>query len=223
MRILIVEDEAKLAHSLVKGLTQKGYAVDTLAEGNKAFTRISLYHKDYDLIILDLMLPGMDGATICKRVRELDITTPIIILTARDEVDNKVDLLLSGADDYIVKPFSFDELTARIQALLRRPAEQVPAKMRIRDIELDATEHTVYQDGKPIPLTLKEFMLLEYFMRHPNQAINREELLSHLWDFNYAAFSNVVDVHVKNLRRKLSRAHADILETVRGVGYRLKG
>ncbi len=222
MRILIVEDEKKLASALARGLTQKGFAVDTLTEGNAAFTRISLHHSDYDIILLDLMLPGMDGATLCKKIRELDITTPILILTARDETENKVDLLLTGADDYVVKPFSFDELYARIQALLRRPTEMVPTTLQVRDIELNTGQHVVRQSGKVVPLTLKEFMLLEYFMRHPNQVINREELLSHLWDFNYLAFSNVVDVHVKNLRRKLNRGRADLLETVRGVGYRLK-
>jgi two-component system, OmpR family, response regulator len=222
MRILIVEDEKKLASALARGLTQKGFAVDTLTEGNAAFTRISLHHTDYDIILLDLMLPGMDGATLCKKIRELDITTPILILTARDETENKVDLLLTGADDYVVKPFSFDELYARIQALLRRPAEMVPTILQVRDIELNTGQHVVRQSGKVVPLTLKEFMLLEYFMRHPNQVINREELLSHLWDFNYLAFSNVVDVHVKNLRRKLNRGRSDLLETVRGVGYRLK-
>ncbi len=223
MRILLVEDEKKLADVLAQGLTQKGYAVDIINEGDKAFDRISLNHIDYDLVILDLMLPGMDGASITKAVRERDITVPILILTARDEVESKVNLLLSGADDYLVKPFSFDELLARIQALLRRPAEMLPSTLKVRDIELKSSERIVLKDGKEIPLTLKEFVLLEYFMRHPNKAINREELLSHLWDFNYDSFSNVVDVHVKNLRRKLDKnGDENLLETVRGVGYRLK-
>jgi len=223
MRILLVEDEKKLADVIARGLTQKGYAVDVINEGDKAFDRISLNHIDYDLVVLDLMLPGMDGTSITKAVRERDITVPILILTARDEVENKVDLLLSGADDYLVKPFSFDELTARIQALLRRPTEMLQSTLKVRDIELKPAEREVKKDGKIIPLTLKEFVLLEYFMRHPNKAINREELLSHLWDFNYDSFSNVVDVHVKNLRRKLDKnGDKDLLETVRGVGYRLK-
>lgn len=222
MRILLVEDERKLAEALKEGLTQKGYAVDILNQGDEAFTRISIHHDDYDLVVLDLMLPGMDGITICKNVRERGITVPILILTARDEVDNKVNLLLSGADDYMVKPFSFDELCARIQALLRRPAAMVPIILKIKDIELDSGERTVKKEGTVVALTLKEFMLLEYFMRHPNQAINREDLLSHLWDFNYSSFSNVVDVHVKNLRRKLGYDRDDFIETVRGIGYRLK-
>lgn len=223
MRILLVEDEKKLADVLTKGLIQKGYAVDALDNGEKAFTRISLHHVDYDLVILDLMLPDMDGATICKKVRERDINLPILILTARDETDTKVELLLAGADDYMVKPFSFDELCARMQALLRRPTDMVPTTLKIADIELNPIDRSVRQAGKNVGLTLKEYVLLEYFMRHPNKAIDREELLSHLWDFNYASFSNVVDVHVKNLRRKLHDDSQDLLETVRGVGYRLKG
>jgi DNA-binding response OmpR family regulator len=223
MRIIIVEDEEKLAEALSEGLTRKGYAVDVVNHGDKAFDRISLNHIDYDLIILDLMLPGMDGLTITRKLRERNITTPILILTARDEVDTKVELLLSGADDYLVKPFSFDELGARIQAILRRPVEMVPVSLIVRGIELNSKERRVEKDGKEIPLTLKEFTLLEYFMRNTNRVVNREELLSHLWDFNYSSFSNVVDVHVKNLRRKLGwDGDQDILETVRGVGYRLK-
>lgn len=222
MKILLVEDEEKLASALSRGLEKKGYTCDSVARGDLAFARIATSHADYDLIILDLMLPGMDGAEICRGVRERNITTPILILTARNEVENKVDLLLSGADDYLVKPFSFEELCARIATLLRRPVEMVPNVLRLRDIELNATERTVHKNGKAVPLTLKEFMLLEHFMRHPREAINREDLLSHLWDFNYSSFSNVVDVHIKNVRRKLGGKNGEILETVRGVGYRLK-
>jgi DNA-binding response OmpR family regulator len=221
MRILLVEDEKKLADALVTGLTKKGYAVDAVHDGGVAQKRISLNHMDYDLIILDLMLPSMDGLTITKSMRDTEITTPILILTARDEIDTKVNLLTAGADDYLVKPFSFDELVARIQALSRRPNESVPTVLTMHDITLNPANHTVMKDGKQINLTLKEFVLLEYFMRHPNIVINREELLTHLWDFNYSSFSNVVDVHVKNLRKKLGTADGkDLLETIRGVGYR---
>jgi DNA-binding response OmpR family regulator len=223
MRIILVEDEKKLSDALVDGLTQKGYAVDAVDHGDKAFNRISLNHMDYDLVILDLMLPGMDGRAICEALRERNITTPILVLTARDEVENRVDLLLAGADDYLVKPFSFDELCARIQAVLRRPVTMVPTILKIHDVELNASERKVWKSKSPVPLTLKEFVLLEYFMRNPNKVINREELLSHLWDFNFSSFSNVVDVHVKNLRRKLDwNGDKSVLETVRGVGYRLK-
>lgn len=222
MKILLVEDEQKLSAALSRGLGLEGYTVDVIADGKKALTRISLHRSDYDLIILDLMLPGMDGYEICKQVRELNITIPILVLTARNETDTKVQLLTSGADDYLVKPFSFAELVARLRALLRRPNESLPDILRIGDLELNPSERRVLREGKEIPLTLKEFGLLEYFMRHPNQVVNREDLLNHLWDFNYVGFSNVVDVHVKNLRRKLDEGNSkSVLETIRGIGYRL--
>lgn len=223
MRILIVEDEEKLAEALSLGLKKQGYAVDVIGDGKKGLTRIQLHHIDYDLIILDLMLPSVDGMVICKTVRDAGITTPILILTARAETETKVDLLLAGADDYLVKPFSFAELTARLRALLRRPAESVPTVLRIHDIVLNPAERVVKRGDRKIDLTLKEFSLLEHLMRHPGQVVNREDLLSHLWDFNYLSFSNVVDVHVKNLRKKLDEGeNPSILETVRGVGYRLR-
>ncbi len=222
MKILLVEDEQKLAQALVRGLGLEGYTVDHIADGKKALTRISLHRSDYDLVILDLMLPSMDGYEICKQMREMNITVPILVLTARNETDTKVQLLQSGADDYLVKPFSFAELTARIRALLRRPSEKLPETLQVGNIELNPTERRVKLGGKEVPLTLKEFGLLEYFMRHPNQVVNREDLLNHLWDFNYVGFSNVVDVHVKNLRRKLDAEGGEgVLETVRGIGYRL--
>lgn len=224
MRLLVVEDEPKLAGVIAKGLTSKGYAVDTIADGQEALTRILVHGSDYDLIILDLMLPGKTGNEICKEVRAANLTVPILILTARAETEHKVDLLLAGADDYMVKPFSFDELLARIQAILRRPNETLPIVLSAGELELDPVGHVVKQGGKEIPLTLKEFRLLEYFMRHPNQVVNREDLLTHLWDFNYEAFSNVVDVHIKNLRQKLDKNNdgPSILETIRGIGYRLR-
>ncbi len=223
MKILLVEDEEKLAEALKRGLELGGYTVDIVSDGKKALTRISLHRDDYDVIILDLMLPSMDGLEICREVRAKDITVPILILTARAETDTKVNLLLSGADDYLVKPFSFAELSARIQALLRRPSQTLPETLRVGDIELNPSTRHVSLSGQSVPLTLKEFGLLEYFMRHPNQVVNREDLLSHLWDFNYVGFSNVVDVHIKNLRRKLDGTESTgLLETVRGIGYRLR-
>lgn len=225
MRILIVEDEAKLAEALKKGLELKGFTVDWLADSEKARTRILLYRDEYDLILLDLMLPGIDGATICKDVRAEGVTTPIIILTARDETEYKVDLLNLGADDYIAKPFSFDEVVARINAVMRRPSDTLPTTLKVRDIELDPGKHTVVKDGKEVALTLKEFSLLEFFMRHPNEALKREQVLDHVWSFDFPAFSNVLDVHMKNLRKKLDDyANADpLFETIRGIGYRLNG
>jgi two-component system OmpR family response regulator len=221
MKILLVEDEQKLSDAISKGLTHEGYAVDVVSDGKKALTRIQLHRSDYDVVILDLMLPSMDGYEICKEMRAANITVPILILTARAETDTKVQLLLAGADDYLVKPFSFAELSARLRALMRRPNEKLPETLKVGEIELHPGERRVTRGGKEIPLTLKEFGLLEYFMRHPNQVVNREDLLSHLWDFNYVGFSNVVDVHVKNLRRKLEGDGPGILQTVRGIGYRL--
>ncbi|HVM73761.1 MAG TPA: response regulator transcription factor [Candidatus Paceibacterota bacterium] len=223
MKILLVEDEEKLAAGIKQGLELGGNAVDIVPDGKKALTRISLHRNDYDVVILDLMLPSMDGQTLCKEIRANDITVPILILTARAETDTKVSLLLDGADDYLVKPFSFAELSARLQALMRRPSQSLPEKLIIDDLELDTGTRTVMCGGKELLLTLKEFGLLEYFMRHPNQVVNREDLLTHLWDFNYVGFSNVVDVHIKNLRRKLDRNDGQgVLETVRGIGYRLR-
>ncbi|HCR52151.1 TPA: DNA-binding response regulator [Candidatus Kaiserbacteria bacterium] len=223
MRILLVEDEERLAEVLAEGLKHKGYAVDIINDGVKGYTRISLHRNDYDLVILDLMLPGMSGLDICRQMRAEGITLPILVLTARNEEEQKVNLLLAGADDYLVKPFSFEELAARIQAILRRPTEAVPTVLRALDIELNPAERTVSRDGVPLTLTLKEFGLLEYFLRHPNQVINREDLVAHLWDFNYESFSNVVDVHIKNLRKKLDfGSEPSVIETIRGIGYRLR-
>src|ERR1700722_2545353 len=221
MKILLVEDEQKLAQAIAKGLSHEGYTVDTVGDGKKALTRIQLHRSDYDVVILDLMLPSMDGYEICKEMRASNITVPVLVLTARAETDTKVQLLLAGADDYLIKPFSFAELSARLKALMRRPNEKLPETLKLGDIELNPGERKVTRGGKDVPLTLKEFGLLEYFMRHPNQVVNREDLLSHLWDFNYVGFSNVVDVHVKNLRRKLEGEGTGVLETVRGIGYRL--
>lgn len=222
MRILIVEDEAKLAEALKKGLESKGFAVDWIEESEKARTRILLYRDEYDLIILDLMMPGINGATITHDAREAGVKTPIIILTARDEVHFKVQLLDAGADDYIAKPFSFDELLARINAVLRRPEQSLPSQLSVRDIELDPGARKVTKGGKEVQITLKEYSLLELFLRHPDEALTRETILDHVWSFDFPGFSNVLDVHMKNLRKKLDTyADAPLIETVRGVGYRL--
>ena len=225
MRILIVEDEAKLAEAVKRGLEMKGFSVDWIAESDKARTRILLYKEEYDLVLLDLMLPGISGDQICRDVREAGVTTPIIMLTARDETEFKIDLLNSGADDYITKPFSFDELVARIHAVLRRPEQSHTGPLTIRDIVLDPTKHSVTKDGKEISLTLKEFSLLELFMRHPDEAMPREAILDHVWNFDFPGFSNVLDVHMKNLRKKLDTYEDSdpLFETIRGVGYRING
>src|SRR5581483_5555581 len=225
MHLLIVEDEEKLAKALKKGLEVKGYAVDWLPDSEKALNRILMYQNEYDLIILDLMLPGIDGATITESVRGEGVTTPIIILTARNETEHKVNLLNKGADDYIVKPFSFEELIARINSVLRRPAVAQRIVLRVGDLEMDTATRTVRREGAEIPLTLKEFALLECFMRQPNEVLSREKLFDHVWDFNSLSWSNVLDVHMKNLRKKLENEtpSGKLFETVRGVGYRLEG
>lgn len=223
MRILIIEDEEKLAQSLKKGLERSGYAADYVLDGEAGERRVELYHKDYDLIILDLMLPKMNGFEVSKKIRERGFTLPILILTARDLTDDKILALDSGADDYLVKPFSFEELFARIRALLRRPSATLNNDLTVGTIVMKLAEREIYQNGKPIELTLKEFELLQYLMRHPGEAVNREDLYQHLWDFADNAMSNIIDAHIKNLRRKLDIGEpATTIETIRGVGYRVK-
>lgn len=222
MRILIVEDESSIAQAIKKMLEHEGFAVDWLSDGNEARLRISMYRKEYDLVILDLMLPGITGYDICKSVRNDGVDVPILILTARDLIDDKVSLLESGADDYLVKPFSFEELFARIKALLRRPKATLSLALTVGDLFLDTKTHKAYFAKKALVLTTKEFALLEYLMRHPDEVVDRERIMDHLWGFDFDSFSNVVDVHIKNLRKKIdARKGKHILETVRGVGYRL--
>lgn len=223
MKILLVEDEPKLSKAVAKALKNFGYTVDIIDDGKAAYERIRLYHQDYDLVILDLMLPSIEGHIICRRVRENNIDIPILVLTAKVDVASKVDLLRRGADDYLSKPFSLDELEARIKAILRRPKGSISESLRVGDLELNLTERTVYKNDERVNLTLKEFALLEYFMRNKDRVISRDELLSHVWDFNYTSFfSNSVDVHIKNLRKKIKDDTGQrLIETVRGVGYRL--
>jgi len=223
MRILVVEDEEKLAEAIKKGLEKEGYAVDYILDGEAGQRRIEINHKDYDLIILDLMLPKVSGFDIAKNTRHLGILTPILILTARDAIEDKVSALDSGADDYLVKPFSFEELFARVRALLRRPEQALPVELKVKDLSMNVNTRKVHRNGKEILLTLKEFGLLEYLMRHPNQVLTREQILDHLWDFAFDSFSNIVDVHMKNLRKKVdTEFHDKLLETIRGVGYKIR-
>lgn len=222
MKILIAEDNEKLASLLKKGLESKGYAVDCVADGEEAQSRIEFNHEDYDLIILDLMMPKKTGFEVCQNTRNNKIFIPILILTAKDSTTDKITALDMGADDYLVKPFSFKELLARIRALLRRPKKLLPTELRMRDILLDPATRKVSRNGQEIKLTLKEFSLLEYLMRHPNQVLNREQILDNIWDFGFDSFSNVIDVHIKNLRKKLRDTEKNkMLETIRGVGYKL--
>jgi len=223
MRILLVEDEQKLAETLIQGLEQSGYVVDHLTEGLPAMRRLSLYRNEYDLVILDLMLPDTDGHTVCKNTRNDGVTIPILVLTARGETEDKVTLLQSGADDYMVKPFAFAELVARLQALLRRPEEIVPSVLSVGQFTLNTATQTIFRIENELPLTRKEFMLLEYFMRHPNQTLSRDDIIDHAWNFDFSYFSNAVDVHIKNLRKKIGPDGDEIIKTIRGVGYQFVG
>ena len=223
MRILVIEDQKKLANSIKKGLEYKGYAVDAVFDGAAAQRRLDFDgYKNFDLIILDIMLPIVDGITICKNLRSKNISTPILMLTARDTLENKVEGLNTGADDYLVKPFALEELIARVSALLRRPQEAIATELKLSGITLNTTSRTVFKNNKEVTLTTKEFAILEQFMRHPNEAMSREKIMNHVWDFSFEGFSNVLDVHIKNLRKKLQNEKEGIFETVHGVGYRFK-
>jgi DNA-binding response OmpR family regulator len=223
MRALIIEDQENLAKLIKTGLESEGFAADCVYDGTGGQTRMELYHDDYDLVILDLMLPDKDGISVCQTVREKNISTPILILTARDGETDIIAGLNAGADDYLVKPFSFKVLLARIQALLRRPKQALPSILKTNEITLNPLTKKVFVRDREARLTLKEFGLLEYLMRHPNQVMNREQIISNLWDFAYDSFSNIVDVHITNLRRKIGDRDGRILQTVYGVGYKING
>ncbi|MDB5259845.1 MAG: winged helix family two component transcriptional regulator [Candidatus Nomurabacteria bacterium] len=220
MKVLVVEDQIKLANSIKEGLENFGYAVDAVHDGTKALALLEFGYYNYDIVLLDIMLPGTDGIVICSTLRNKNIMIPIIMLTARDTVENKVSGLDAGADDYIIKPFSFEELVARIRALLRRPEIMVASELQCGDIVLNTLNHKITKRGVEVPLTLKEFAILEYFMLHANQVLSRDQILAHVWDHAYDAFSNIIDVHVKNLRKKLQNKNETIFETIHGVGYR---
>jgi DNA-binding response OmpR family regulator len=223
MRVFIVEDNVKLAKMVQKGLIKNGYAVDIVHDGNEAATHIFLNHADYDVIILDLKLPNRSGLDICTAIRERQISTPIIILTAQNEKYTIIQLLNAGADDYLAKPFAFEELVARIRAILRRPKKNLPPELYFKEIRLNTNTHKVSVQEKELLLTLKEFSILQLFLSNPERILSREFILDHVWDFNFNSSSNIVDVHVKNLRKKLDDYQKDdLIETVPGVGYRLK-
>lgn len=222
MRILIIEDNQKLAESMARGMCQEGYAADFLTNGLDGEKRMIMSQNDYDILILDLALPGKNGLDICTSLRKSGIMTPIIMLTARDTVQDKIKGLDSGADDYLVKPFSFEELLSRVRALARRPRTVLPPEMKVGDLVLNPATQEAFQDGKKIDLTLKEFRILEFFMSKSDEVINRQQIIDHLWDFQFNPLSRVMDVHINNLRNKLHGKHGTALETVRGIGYRLR-
>lgn len=221
MRLLVVEDNRRLSHVLKLGLSESGYAVDSAYDGQAGLELAAV--TPYDAIILDVMLPALDGLAVCQTLRERHVNIPILMLTARDTIADRVRGLDSGADDYLVKPFALSELLARLRALLRRDAPRKAALLEVGDLRLDPASHHVERAGQPIELTAKLFALLEYFMRHPNQILTREMVETHLWSYDYEGASNVVDVYVRRLRCRIDDPFAvKLLETVRGVGYRLR-
>ena len=221
MKILVVEDNKKLAANLKEGLEQDGFAVDCIHDGWEAERRILINRKEYDVVILDLMLPSKDGVEVCLSWREQGVVVPVLMLTARDATDDKVKGLNMGADDYLAKPFALEEVTARIRALLRRPVITENVVLQLGNITLDTISHEVKKDGESVELTLKEYMVLEYLMRNQGRVVTRDTLYDHAWDYADTSFSNTVNVHIKNLRQKL---HDDgiHIQTIRGVGYKME-
>ena len=221
MRLLVVEDEADLAHALGKGLRQQGYAVDLAFDGMQGFELAGI--NDYDLLILDLNLPEMDGLEVCRRLRASQLSMLILILTARDRPDERIAGLDLGADDYLVKPFHFGELTARIRALLRRDMRVRSPLLQYKDLKLDPTARVVWQDNRRLEVTGKEFGIIEYLLRHQGEIVSQETFLEHVWDMEANPLTNTVRVHINSLRRKLQDMAETprYIETIVGQGYRL--
>jgi two-component system OmpR family response regulator len=221
MRVLIVEDEIKLASVIRRGLRAEGMAADVATRGEDAIWMAGA--TDYDAVVLDVMLPGIDGFEVCAKLREDSVWSPVIMLTARDGVDDRIAGLDHGADDYLTKPFSFDELLARLRALARRGPVERPAVLSVGDLRLDPATRRVWRGEDEISLSAREFALLETFMRRPGEVLSRFHLLEHVWDYEYENRSNVVDSYVRYLRNKIDRPYGThSIETVRGAGYRLQ-
>jgi two-component system OmpR family response regulator len=221
VRVLVVEDELKMANLLRRGLTEEGHAVDVATTGDDAVWMAGA--AEYDAIVLDLMLPGIGGVEVCRRIRRDGVWAPVLMLTALDGVEERVAGLDAGADDYLPKPFSFAELLARLRALVRRGSSERPVVLEVGDLRLDPATHEVWRGEAQVQLSPKEFALLETFMRRPGLVLSRYQLLEHAWDYAYDNRSNVVDVYVRYLRGKIDRPFGRAsLETVRGVGYRLR-
>jgi heavy metal response regulator len=221
MRILIVEDDLNLARFIQKGLQEERYAVDVASDGEEGFLLASV--NPFDLIILDIMLPKMDGLEVCRRLRAERKAIPILLLTARESLEDKVAGLDTGADDYLAKPFAFAELLARVRALLRRGSALPAGRLKAADLELDPVSHRVWRAGQEISLTNKEFALLEYLLRNANQVLTRTAIIEHIWDIHYDSMTNIVDVHIRALRAKVDRNFSPpLIHTIRGVGYALK-
>jgi two-component system OmpR family response regulator len=221
VRVLLVEDEKKLGELLGRGLREEGYAADVADRGEAALWMARAV--DYDAIVLDIMLPGVDGFEVCRRLRRDGVWTPVLMLTARDAIEDRVSGLDTGADVYLTKPFSFDELLARLRALTRRAPAERPAVLEVGNLRLDPGAHSVWRGDHELDLSAKEFALLELFMRRAGVALSRTQLLDGAWDLAFESRSNVVDVYVRYLRQKIDRPFGtDSIETVRGIGYRLR-
>ena len=217
MRVLVVEDDLRLAATLRRGLVEAGFSVDLASAGDEVLDATAT--TPFDLIVLDVMLPDQDGFAVCRELRAQEVWAPVVLLTARDAVDDRVSGLDAGADDYLVKPFAFAELVARLRAITRRGPSERPVELRVGDLRLDPARHRAWRGEQELELSAKEFALLEIFMRRPGEVLSRLDLLEHAWDFAYENRSNVVDVYVRRLRRKIGES---AIETVRGVGYRLR-
>ncbi|RMH59932.1 MAG: DNA-binding response regulator [Zetaproteobacteria bacterium] len=218
MKILVVEDEERVAHFIQKGLKEEGHAVDVSYDGEDGEFLGEV--NDYDLIILDLMLPKKNGITVCRELRERGVSTPVLMLTARDSVEDKVRGLDAGADDYLAKPFAFEELLARVRALLRRQSESKSPILKVADLELDPISRRATRAGKNIRLTTKEYALLEYLMRNPGKVLSRTLIGEHVWDMNFDPESNVIDVYISHLRNKVDKGFdKPLIHTLRGQGY----
>jgi DNA-binding response OmpR family regulator len=221
MRILVVEDSRHLAGIIKRGLLEEGYAVDNAYDGEEA--RYMAETTPFDLVILDVMLPRKDGVTVCRELRAKNVNTPILMLTAKDSVEDKVTGLDSGADDYQVKPFAFSELLARVRALLRREGFPKTQKLQVGDLILDTRSREVSRGERRVDLTAKEYAILEYFMRRPNAVVTRTMLGENIWDYEFDGISNIIDVYVRRIRRKIDEEGQDsLIQTVRGAGYRLR-
>lgn len=220
MRILVVEDESKLSNNIKQGLTESGFAVDQAFDGEEG--QYLAESEEYDAIVLDVMLPKIDGVTLCKELRKKQNKTPILMLTARSRLDDKIEGLDAGADDYLTKPFEFAELKSRINALLRRSHNQAETVITIGDLVVNPKSHKVERNSKTISLTAKEFAILEFLARHKNEVVTRTQILEHTWDYNFDSMSNIVDVFVATLRKKIDgESKKKLLHTVRGVGFKL--
>jgi len=218
MRLLLVEDDPRIARFVVKGLQEQSYAVDVVANGNDAVYQVEI--NDYDVVILDVMIPGLDGFATCRAIRSGGKRMPILMLTARDGVEDRIHGLDSGADDYLTKPFEFGELLARLRALLRRPAELRSPQIVVGDLVLDTASQTAKRGARSIPLTAKEYALLEFLARNAGRVVGRAEIAEHVWDESFDPFSNLIEVYVNRLRRKIDEGNAKpLLQTRRGSGY----